>query len=177
MTPPPATIWTIGHGDRPEDEFITTLREAGIRTLIDVRRFPGSRRHPQFNGDALAASLDGVGITYRHVVDLGGRRANEAGEERFDCIRVAAFRSYAARMGTPEYQHALTAALAEPAPCFMCSETLWWRCHRRLIAELLDARGMHVVHLLGPGKHHEHKAWAESDTRDGRLYVCGQLVA
>lgn len=170
-------IWTIGHGNRSEDEFIATLREAGIRTLVDVRRFPGSRRNPQFNTDALAATLPREGIAYRHVFALGGRRANEAGEERFDCIRVAAFRSYAARMGTPEYQRALAAALAEPAPCFMCSETLWWRCHRRLIAELLDARGMHVVHLLGPGKHQEHRAWAESEARGGRLYVCGQLVA
>lgn len=177
MRPSPATVWTIGHGTRTASEFIATLHEAGVGTLIDVRRFPGSRRHPQFNADALAAALEGEGIAYRHAVALGGRRANEAGEERFGCIRVAAFRSYAARMGTPEFQGALAAALAEPAPCLMCSETLWWRCHRRLIAELLTARGVRVVHLLGPGKRQDHKPWAESDARDGRLYLCGELVA
>jgi uncharacterized protein (DUF488 family) len=90
---------------------------------------------------------------------------------------VAAFRSYVARMGTEGWQQALAAALAEPTPCLMCSETLWWRCHRRLIAELLYARGQHVVHLLGPGKQHTHKPLAESDARDGRLYLCGALVA
>ena len=79
-------------------------------------------------------------------------------------------------MGTESWQAALTAALAEPAPCFMCSETLWWRCHRRLIAELLHARGEHVVHLLGPGKRQEHKRF-DAEARDGRLYLCGALVA
>jgi uncharacterized protein (DUF488 family) len=92
-------------------------------------------------------------------------------------VRVAAFRSYAARMSTEGWQAALTVALAEPVPCFMCSETLWWRCHRRLIAELLHARGEHVVHLLGPGKQQEHKRWIEAEARDGRLYLCGVLVA
>jgi uncharacterized protein (DUF488 family) len=80
-------------------------------------------------------------------------------------------------MGTDGWQAALAAELAEPGPCFMCSETLWWRCHRRLIAELLYARGERVVHLLGPGKQQEHKPWVEAETRDGRLYLCGALVA
>ena len=114
---------------------------------------------------------------YRHEAELGGRRAHERGEERFDCLRVLAFRSYAARMGTEAWQTALTEALQQPEPCFMCSETLWWRCHRRLIAELLHARGHEVIHLLGPGRAQPHTPLAEAETRDGRLYVCGQLVA
>ena len=85
--------------------------------------------------------------------------------------------AYAARMGTVRWQAALAGVLAEPAPCFMCSETLWWRCHRRLIAELLHARGEHVVHLLGPGKRQEHKPLLEAEARAGRLYLCGALVA
>ena len=154
------------------------LAEAGVRTLVDVRRFPGSRRHPQFNQPALAAAVEGAGIAYRHAVELGGRRSGEPGEERFACIRVAAFRSYAARMGTEEWQDALTAALAEPEPCFMCAETLWWRCHRRLIAELLEARGHEVVHLLGPGHCERHRRWEPiSETRDGVLHLCGEAVA
>jgi uncharacterized protein (DUF488 family) len=102
---------------------------------------------------------------------------NEPGEERFDCIRVAAFRSYAARMGQDAWQHVLAEALAAPAPCFMCAETAWWRCHRRLIAELLDARGHEVVHLVRPGGREPHRRYDESEVRDGRLYLCGRLVA
>ncbi len=170
-------IFTIGHGTRPIDELLEVLRDAGVRTLVDVRRFPSSRRHPQFNQAVLATALEADGIAYRHAVELGGRRSGEPGEERFRCIRVAAFRSYAARMGTSEWQGALEAALAEPDPCFMCAETLWWRCHRRLIAELLDARGHEVVHLLKPGHSEPHRVWEPiSETRDGVLHLCGQRV-
>jgi uncharacterized protein (DUF488 family) len=171
-------VFTVGHGTRPIDELLELLEEAGVRTLVDVRRFPGSRRHPQFDQAALAAAVEGVGIGYRHAVELGGRRSGEPGEERFRCIEVAAFRSYAARMGTREWQAALTAALAEPAPSFLCAETLWWRCHRRLIAELLHARGHEVVHLLRPGHSEAHRSWEPiSETRDGVLHLCGEPVA
>jgi len=153
------------------------LREAGVRTLVDVRRFPGSRHHPQFNRPALEAALGDGGIAYRHAAELGGRRAGEAGEDRFGCLRVAAFRSYAARMGTERWQAALAAELAEPVPCFMCAETLWWRCHRRLIADLLHARGTRVTHLLAPGKEQPHRPFREAEARDGGLYLCGALVA
>ena len=170
------TVFTIGHGARASDELVACLAEAGVRTLVDVRRFPGSRRHPQFNRDVVAASLEDAGIAYVHAEALGGRRSG--GGERFPCIRVAAFRTYAAWMGTDEFQAALADALAEPAPCFMCAETLWWRCHRRLIAELLHARGHEVVHLLRPGHVEPHRPWEPvSETRDGVLYLCGEPVA
>jgi uncharacterized protein (DUF488 family) len=170
-------VWTIGHGTRPADELVAVAREAGVCTLVDVRRFPSSRHNPQFNEPALRAVLESGGIAYRHAVELGGRLTGEPGEDAFGCLRVAAFRSYAARMGTERWQYALAAALAEPAPCFMCSETLWWRCHRRLIAQLLQARGEHVVHLLGPGKRLDHRPLLEAEARAGRLYLCGSLVA
>ena len=144
---------------------------------MDVRRFPGSRRNPQFSRGALEAALPEAGIAYRHAVDLGGRLADEPGEERFECIRVPAFRAYAARMGTDAWQEALAAALAEPAPALMCSETPWTKCHRRLIAELLHARGHEVRHLVRPGRTEPHVPWAVSETRGGRLYLCGVLVA
>jgi uncharacterized protein (DUF488 family) len=171
-------VFTVGHGTRPIEELLEVLGEAGVRTLVDVRRFPSSRRHPQFNQSALAAAVEDAGIAYRHAVELGGRRTGEPGEERFGCIQVAAFRSYAARMATPEWQDALAAALLEPEPCVMCAETLWWRCHRRLIAELLQARGHDVVHLLRPGHSEPHRPWEPiSETRDGVLYLCGESVA
>jgi uncharacterized protein (DUF488 family) len=170
-------VFTIGHGTRPAEELVEMLRTTGVGTLVDVRRFPGSRRNPQFNKAALAATLGAAGIAYRHTEELGGRRANEPGEERFPCIRVAAFRSYAARMGTEPWQQALEAALAEPFPCFMCAETPWWRCHRRLIAELLIARGHEVVHLIRPGESQAHRMYDESMVREGKLYLCNEAVA
>ena len=154
------------------------LREAAVETVVDVRRFPGSRRHPQFDREALEAAAGEAGIAYAHAVELGGRLSGEPGEEDFDCIRVAAFRSYAARMRTAEWQAALERALTQPAPCFLCAETLWWRCHRRLIAELLHARGHEVVHLLKPGHSERHRPWEPiSEVRDGVLHLCGEPVA
>lgn len=170
------TVFTFGHGARTSDELVACLTEAGVATLVDVRRFPGSRRHPQFNRDAVAATVEAEGIAYIHAEALGGRRSG--GGERFPCIRVAAFRSYAAWMGSDEFQAALAAALAQPAPCLMCAETLWWQCHRRLIAELLAARGHEVVHLLRPGHVDAHRPWEPiSETREGVLYLCGEQVA
>jgi uncharacterized protein (DUF488 family) len=172
-------VYTIGHGTRAAEELVAALREAAVGTLVDVRRFPGSRRHPQFGRLAIEKTLQGAGISYLHLEELGGRRTGEPGEERFSCIRVGAFRSYAARMGTPGWQEALARALGRPDPCFMCAETLWSRCHRRLIAEFLAARGHEVVHIVRPGQWERHRPWAEAraEYRDGRLYLCGQEVA
>jgi uncharacterized protein (DUF488 family) len=170
------TVWTIGHGTRSLQELIATLAEAGVRTLVDVRRFPGSRRNPQFNRPALEAALGEAGIAYRHAVELGGRRSDEPGEERFSCLRVPAFRSYAARMASESWQAALGEALAEPAPCLMCAETAWQRCHRSLVAEVLHARGIEVIHLLRPREREPHVPSRYAETRAGRLYLCGEPV-
>jgi uncharacterized protein (DUF488 family) len=170
-------VFTIGHGTRPLDELVACLQAAGVQTLVDVRRFPGSRRNPQFGQDVLADGLQAAGIEYRHAVELGGRLSGEPGEERFPCIRVAAFRSYAARMGTAEWQEALSRALAVEAPCLMCAETAWQRCHRRLISELLVARGETVVHLIRPHEAEPHRLFEEAEIREGKLYLCGAPVA
>jgi uncharacterized protein (DUF488 family) len=170
------TVFTIGHGVRRLEELVEILAGATVKTLVDVRRFPGSRRNPQFNQGSLRDALGAAGIAYRHAVELGGRRSGEPGEEKLTCIRVAAFRSYAARMGTAEWQEALARALAEPAPCFMCAETAWQRCHRRFIAELLTAQGDRVVHLIGPSRREPHRLYDESEIREGRLYLCGTPV-
>jgi uncharacterized protein (DUF488 family) len=170
-------VFTIGHGTRPADELVACLREAGVQTLVDVRRYPGSRRNPQFVQTALAETLQEAGISYRHAVELGGRLTGEPGQERFACLRVGAFRSYAARMGTEAWQHALAESLAAPAPCLMCAETAWQRCHRRLISELLVARGHEVLHLIRPGRGEPHRLFDESEIREGKLYLCNALVA
>jgi uncharacterized protein (DUF488 family) len=168
--------FTVGHGIRPLAELVATVRAAGAQTLVDVRRYPSSRRNPQFSQEPLRDALEAAGIAYRHAVELGGRRSGEPGEQEFACLRVAAFRSYAARMRTREWQEALAAELTQPVPCFMCAETVWWRCHRRLIAELLTARGHEIVHLLAPGRSEPHRLYDESEVRGGRLYLCGALV-
>jgi uncharacterized protein (DUF488 family) len=169
--------FTVGHGIRPLEELVATLQESNVRTLVDVRRFPGSRRNPQFNQGPLREALHAAGIVYRHAVELGGRRSGEPGEDEFGCIRTPAFRSYAARMRSDTWQAALVAELEQPAPCFMCAETPWWKCHRRLIAELLTARGHTVTHLLGPGRSQPHALYDESEIRGGKLFLCGAFVA
>ena len=169
-------VCTAGHGTRPLAELVELLREANVTCLVDVRRYPGSRRNPQFNREALREGVEAAGLEYRHEVELGGRLSGEPGEERFACLRVAAFRSYAARMAAPEWQQALARSLEAERPCFLCAETPWWRCHRRLIAELLAARGHEIVHLLGPGKRQPHRFYDESEVIGGKLYLCGSVV-
>src|SRR6476661_7216953 len=115
--------FTIGHGTRSIGELVGCLRDAGVETLVDVRRFPGSRRNPQFNQAPLRAVVEAAGIAYRHAVERGGRLDGEPGEEEFGCLRESAFRSYAARMRTRVWQAAFDDALREPSPCFMCAET------------------------------------------------------
>jgi len=169
-------VFTIGHGTRPVDELVECLHDARTETLVDVRRFPGSRRNPQFNQAPLRAVVEAAGIAYRHAVELGGRLNGEPGEEEFGCLREPAFRSYAARMRSSVWQDALDEALREPSMCFMCAETPWQRCHRSLIAELLHVRGYNVVHLIRPGESSPHTPSAAAATRDGKLTLCGSLV-
>ena len=167
-------IFTIGHGRRAADELVACLREASIETVVDVRRYPFSRRNPQFNQPAVSATLRLEGIEYVHAVELGGLRENEPGEEAFACL--GQFASYAARMSTEEWRHALDEALALPSPCFMCAETPWLRCHRRFISEYLFAHGWDVVHLIRPGEREPHRIHREAAHLAGELYLCGELV-
>ncbi len=170
------TVYTIGHGTRGAAELVLCLQEADVATLVDVRRFPASRRNPQFGSEPLRAALESAGIAYRHAVDLGGRR-REPEDGRFACIESPGFRGYLAWMADDAFQRALAQELEQERPCLMCAETLWWRCHRRLIADLLTVRGFEVVHLLRPGSRQPHRLGPESADRDGKLVVCGDTVA
>ena len=173
-----ARIWTIGHGTRQLDELLDLLQENGIATLVDVRSFPGSRRHPQFGKEALAEAVTAQGLTYVHIPELGGRRREQPGS-RHTAIRVAAFRAYADHMDTDDFRAGLAQLeeLAHAAPtAYMCSETLWWRCHRRMISDRLTADGWEVIHILGPGKTEPHRLWDVARVEDGRLvYDAGTL--
>jgi uncharacterized protein (DUF488 family) len=142
-------------------------------------RAPLSRLAPEsaVGQDALVETLERAGIGYRRAVELGGRLSGDPGAELYPCVRVSAFRSYLARMKDPVWQAALGQALAQPAPCLMCAETDWRRCHRRLIADLLTARGNELVHLLRPHQAEQHLLVDVAQAREGKLYVCGQVVA
>ena len=169
------TIFTIGHGARSEAEFHEVLRGAEIGMLADVRRYPSSRRHPHFARDALAKNLPRIGIAYEWWGEaLGGRRKMvDTSRNRHVSWRNHSFRAYAGYMETPVFRVALE-ALAEQARttriAVMCAETLWWRCHRRLIADALVAGGYQVIHL-GLGKEQRHHLSEEC-----RIDQNGQLV-
>lgn len=171
-------IWSVGHGARPLDEFIAILQAADIGALTDVRLMPGSRRHPHFGAASLEVALGEIGIGYQHLPELGGRREPHA-DSPHRALRVEAFRGYADHMDAEEFVRGyeqLVALARESPTAFMCAETLWWRCHRRLIADRLTADGWTVTHLLAPGKSERHVLWDVARTRDGHLvYDAGTL--
>ena len=153
-----STLWTIGHSTREWDDFVAMLREAAIDTLVDVRRFAGSRRNPQYSPIAMAPALQAAGIDYLPMPEFGGRRA-PLPDSPNGAWRVTAFRGYADYMATPEFELA-RARLMDLAglrrTSVMCAEAVWWRCHRRLIADDFVARGWQVLHMMALGKIQPH---------------------
>ena len=167
----PPTLWTIGHSTREWDVFVGMLVDSGITALVDVRRFAGSRRNPQFSGETMAQMLPHAGIAYLPVPDLGGRRT-----PRPDTInlawRNASFRGYADYMETPPFQTAtrrLDHLAQAQRTVVMCAEAMWWRCHRSLIADDFKARGWEVIHLMAPGRSDQHPYTPAASIVDGRL--------
>ena len=149
-------IYTIGHSDRSFEEFAALLREVGIQHLVDVRAFPMSRTNPQFNQDVLPAELAVAGVSYEHLAALGGRR-RKSKTVPFDVNAFwthQSFHNYADYALSPEFQDGLDHLIAEGRKqrcAVMCSEAVWWRCHRRIITDYLLARGETVIHILGRG--------------------------
>ena len=147
------TLWTVGHSTRPIEAFLEVLAAGEIELLADVRRYPGSRRFPQFNQEALTASLAEAGIEYRHFVELGGRRSKRLPDSPNTAWRVKSFNAYADHAQSPEFLAALNELLeiaASKRTAIMCSEVLPQQCHRRIISDLVLARGWTVRHLLSP---------------------------
>lgn len=142
-------IWTVGHSTRPLEEFLATLAPYDIELVADVRRFPGSRAHPQFAQAALEAGLGAAGIEYLALPTLGGRR--RARSDAGSAWRNKAFQGYAEHLETEEFAAGLfelTMAAGGLRTAVMCAEILWWRCHRRLIADVLVAQAVEVVHIM-----------------------------
>jgi uncharacterized protein (DUF488 family) len=174
------TIHTVGHSTRAADEFTALLHAHGIRVLVDVRRFPGSKRHPQFSRQALAATLPAAGIEYVHEEALGGRRDVQDGSPNA-AWRNRSFRGYADHMLTQEFRAALDrlierAAVASTA--IMCAEAVPWRCHRNLIADALVARGHEVLHIVSATRADAHELNANARVeRDGTITYPGEPAA
>jgi uncharacterized protein (DUF488 family) len=152
-------IFTIGHGNRAIGEFVALLREAGIESVVDARAYPISRRHPQFAREALDHSLADAGIRYVwEGKALGGRRKLEKSSPHV-ALKNAGFRAYAGYMETQAFRQGLD-RLVEAGrgqrSAVMCAERLPWQCHRNLVGDSLVARGVRVLHLVGPGQSMEH---------------------
>jgi uncharacterized protein (DUF488 family) len=174
------TVHTLGHSTRPIAELLGLLRENGITTLVDIRRFPASRRHPQFGRESLERSLVEAGIRYRHEPDLGGRRAPRPDSPNV-FWRDAGFRGYADYMATPEFRAALdrlAVTAAAEAVAMLCAEAVPWRCHRQLVSDALVSRGVEVRHILGAGRTEAHAMNPAAQVlADGRLvYDAGQAL-
>ena len=152
------TIFSIGHSTRSLDAFLGLLAAYSVAGIADVRRFPGSRRVPHFAASRLAAALQEITIAYLHFPELGGRRRPHPDSPNL-AWHNDAFRGYADYLTTPAFATGLDRLLAFAAGrriAFLCAEALWWRCHRRLIADVLVVRGYSVEHILGPGATVEH---------------------
>jgi uncharacterized protein (DUF488 family) len=153
-------IHSVGHGTLPAEELTALLREAGIARVVDVRSFPGSRRNPQYGREAMERWLPTNGIAYGWLPSLGGRRRGVEGS-RHVALRHPSFRAYADHMETAEFRSGVgeLIRLAEHEPtAAMCSESVWWRCHRRLIADhLVLLRGLEVTHLMHDGRLSPHR--------------------
>ncbi len=169
----PAAIFTIGHSTHPLDTFLELLRQHGIETLADIRSYPGSRKHPQFGQQPLASALAAAGIEYHWLKRLGGRRGKAAvPSDRNRGWRNDSFRNYADYMETQEFQEGIEELLAladRKRTATMCSEGLFWRCHRRLVSDYLLARGRAVWNVLPDGKLAPHVLTAGAIIRAGAV--------
>lgn len=150
-------VYTIGHSTRPIGEFAALLREREVQVVADVRSMPRSRMNPRFNIETLPAALGEFGVIYRHIPELGGRRhrPRDAPPSPNTFWRNESFRSYADYTATDAFKIGITCLeelVGIHCCAIMCSEALWWRCHRRIISDYLLEQGLQVLHIMGPRK-------------------------
>lgn len=165
------TIYTIGHSTHPIEEFLEMLQSFGIKNLVDVRKMPGSRKFPQYNQDHLQQTLEDNGIIYSYAEHLGGRRKVNK-DSKNTTWRNTSFQAYADYMETEEFKKAVVdlenLALESPT-VFMCSEAVWWRCHRSMISDALKVKGWNVQHIMGIGKSQEHPYTSPARIENGEV--------
>lgn len=164
-------LYTFGHGTLDEESFVQVLTEAGVQDLIDIRSYPGSRHNPQFGRERMQQWVPEAGLSYGWKADLGGRRKPLA-DSKHIALRHRSFRAYADHMETPEFVAGVDALLGGgDGQAIMCSESVWWRCHRRLVADYVTlVREIPVEHVMHDGRHTEHKP-TEGVRRDGDRLV------
>lgn len=169
-------LFTLGHSTHPIDTFLGLLAAHKIVLLIDVRSYPSSRRWPQFNRAELQRALEAAGIEYRWYQALGGRRHSKRADSPHRAWEHLAFRSYADYTDTPEFEDGLKelmTAACEIRTAIMCSEGLWWRCHRRIISDQLTTRGWQVMHVMPNGKLVTHVLSEFASVIDDRIVYDG----
>ena len=171
------TIYTIGHSTRSLAEFLDMLQSFDIKILADIRSLPGSREFPQFDKENLKISLEEAGTQYIHLADLGGRRKviKESKNNRWN---NDSFRGYADYMETEEFKSAIFKlehiALEQPTT-YMCSEAVWWRCHRSMVSDYLKAKRWTVLHIMATGKEQEHKYTAPARIVDDNVLYSDEI--
>ena len=174
-----ATLYTIGHSTRSLDDLIAALRAHQIKTLVDIRAFPMSRRLPQFNRDSLSETLPAAGIRYIWMKALGGYRKKILDKSPHIALRNDSFRNYADYMLTSEFENAVKEliALAEEAPtAYMCAERVYFHCHRMLVSDWLTAHGHEVLHIDATGPVKPHKLTSEARLIDEQLIYRGDRL-
>ncbi|HEY6768772.1 MAG TPA: DUF488 domain-containing protein [Candidatus Sulfotelmatobacter sp.] len=174
-----ATLYTIGHSTRSGDEFLNVIKAHEIKTLVDIRAFPASKRLPQFNREALETSLATAGLQYVWMKALGGYRKKILEDSPHIAIRNARFRNYADYMLTPEFEAAMREllALAEKShTAYMCAERVYFQCHRMLVSDWLTAHGHQVLHIDGTSPAKPHRLMAEARMIDGKLIYRGDML-
>ncbi len=172
------TLFTVGHSNRPLADFLAILQSHSIDRILDVRRYPVSRKWPHFDAEPLARALSEAGIAYAGLPELGGRRKPRT-DSRHTAWREEGFRGYADFMDTPEFETGL-ARILELArgsrPALLCAEAVPWRCHRSLIADALVARGVEVLDVLSATSAREHALPKFARIEEGRVvYDVGEL--
>lgn len=176
MDQSPRRIFTVGHSTHPIEDFLGLLGEHQIVVVADVRSFPSSRKWPQFNQAELSQSLLRVGIQYQWLKRLGGRRQSRREDSPHRAWTHPAFRSYADYTESADFTAGLdelTAAGQAARAAYMCSEGLWWRCHRRIISDYLLLRGWQVDHIMPDGKLRQHHVTPFARIADGQIVYDG----
>ncbi|HKS72312.1 MAG TPA: DUF488 domain-containing protein [Terriglobales bacterium] len=174
-----ATLYTIGHSTRTLDELIAALRAHEIRTLVDIRAFPASRRLPHFNREALEKSLPDAGIAYHWLPALGGHRKRTRDDSPNLALRNDSFRNYADYMLTPEFEGGIERLLAwanQSRTAYMCAERVYFRCHRMLVSDWLVAHGHEVLHIDGTGPVRPHRLMPEAHLEKGQVIYRGDRL-
>jgi uncharacterized protein (DUF488 family) len=168
-------VWTIGHSTRSIDDFIALLKLYQIELLADIRSMPGSRRFPHFNKESLEVLLPDNNIQYIHIKELGGRRNVQPGSLNTGW-RLAAFRGYADYMETDSFKnaiHVLEEFASGKLTAFMCSEAVWWSCHRSMVSDYLKLRGWKVLHIMDKNNVQEHPYTSPAKIVNGELRYTG----